>query len=795
MSTDNDQPSNPWPDVGSEPLLFLLDVGHDVERELLSDWLDKTRPENIAPEVAADRLALPILYGVKGRVEVGDLPERLRDRDQARIIPVRVVWLPPKSARQGRPRLRDLFLGDVRHPGRFAARWILRLDPRRAVCVAGASATVGELRERFERQNVSDAGGDQSAEFASFVVRQAGVTLDVAERRLQGNRYKVPRFVADALQSSVSFNQALAELAAELNRPLAELRNEAREYMDEMIARPSPFFIDWMGNLTRSFVRLGYKGKIATAEADIERTRALMRDRPTALLWTHKSHVDGPAITRVLYENDLPAPHTFGGINMAFAGAGALGRRAGAIFIRRSFTDNPVYKLVFRHYLGYLMEKRFPFSWAFEGTRSRVGKLMPPRYGLIKYVVEAARATGTENLTFIPVSISYDLIGETSDYAREQAGHKKRPESLRWFLGYVRKLRAPKGRIYMDFCEPVVIEGAVPDEDDLNIPKIAFEVAVRVNEVTPVTFPSLVCLALLAAAPRALTFAELRRELIGLILWLRRRNIRMSDNFDEGNDAELEELAQMTIDRGLVMQYDEGPDTVYGISEDQYPQASYYRNTIVHYFVNKAILELALVGVQGVRGAKRPQSFWAETERLRDLFKFEFFYAPKAEFRTQLEGELARYADDWAAILGGSAKEFKAFIASFRPLVAHATLLPYIEAYGVVADVFRDLDPETPLEEKDCIAKSLKLGQQRLLQRRVSSKASIAKTLFANGYQLMCNRGLTADGEPKLQERRAAVAEEFEELSRRLRTIESLAADATRSAGRPKRAGQRETRK
>jgi glycerol-3-phosphate O-acyltransferase len=120
----------------------------------------------------------------------------------------------------------------------------------------------------------------------------------------------------------------------------------------------------------------------------------------------------------VCFDNDFPAPHILGGVNMAFAGLGFLARRAGAIFIRRSFQDDPLYKMILRQYISYLMEKRFPLSWAFEGTRSRVGKLMPPRYGLLKYVMDSAHATGLRNLHIIPISISYDMIGDVKDYAK-----------------------------------------------------------------------------------------------------------------------------------------------------------------------------------------------------------------------------------------------------------------------------------------------------------------------------------------------------------------------------------------
>lgn len=775
MAAKLDSVTNPLPDVSAGPVLFLLDASHSVEQELLESWVKDTRKSSAQQEHSVDAVVLPILFGVKGRLKLGELPDKLEGAGETRVVPARVVWLPRESARRNTPRLRDLFLGDSRHPGKLAARAILKMDPGRAHCIVGASATLHELRDRFESLAVpTDAAGARD-KFAAFVLRQAGLALDVAERRLKGNRYKVPRYVAESLRASPQFSEALEKLAAELGRPVAALREEADRYMKEMIAQPNPFFIDWMGAVTRRIVSLGYEKDIVTDPDDVERTRAIMRDNPTALLWSHKSHVDGMAVLSILYENDLPAPHSFGGINMAFFGLGTLGRRSGVIYIRRTFADNPVYKLVFRHYLGYLMEKRFPFSWAFEGTRSRVGKLMPPRYGMIKYVLEAAHATGTTDLHFIPVSISYDLIGEAAEYALEEAGASKRPESFGWFLGYIRKLRAPKGRVYLDFCKPVVVKGAVPHVNDVDVPKIAFEVAVRVNDVTPVTFASLACMALLGAAPRALTFEEFRDEVRSLVDWLRVRNVRMADYFEKRRDRQVVRLARITIARGLVMRYDEGPETVYGIPEDGYATAGYYRNTIVHYFVNKAILELALAGATNLDDAGGMDAFWQETERLRDIFKFEFFYAAKAEFRRQLEEELARYAPDWEARIAPGGESAAAFLAEMRPLVAHATLLPYVEAYGVVADIVQGLEPDEGIDEKDCVSRSLKLGQQRRLQGRISNSASISKVLFANGYRQLSHMGLTGAGNPANGELRRVAAADSAELARRMTRIRSLA--------------------
>src|SRR3546814_1432817 len=89
------------------------------------------------------------------------------------------------------------------------------------------------------------------------------------------------------------------------------------------------------------------------------------------------------------------------------------------IFVRRSCQDQPVYNMVLRHYIAWLLAKRFPLSWAFEGTRSRLGKLMPPKYGLMKYVLDAAHATGTRDVHFVPFVTSFDLIRNVEEYAAE----------------------------------------------------------------------------------------------------------------------------------------------------------------------------------------------------------------------------------------------------------------------------------------------------------------------------------------------------------------------------------------
>lgn len=755
--------------ANGQSVIYLLDTANSVEETLLKEWLQKERSLD---EPNAQPFTVPILRSG----DLDRLSQALSASDDTLIAPLRVVWQPPGIVHKA-PRLRDLLLGDRHRPGILRASLIKRSYPERVAYVAGQPAMIAQLQDLFNESHAASAQGEPDS-FASFVERQASLVLDIAERSLQGSRYKVPKFVAENLRAGSKFNAAIDSLSAETGRPRHDLMNESRAYMREMIAKPATFWIDVMGVLTRFICSLGYEAKIVCDKKSIERVRQLVRENPSVILWTHKSHVDGFAINGLCFDNDFPAPHILGGINMAFAGLGFLGRRTPAIFIRRTFRDNPVYKLVLRHYLGFLMEKRFPLSWAFEGTRSRVGKLMPPRYGLLKYALDAARETDARNIHILPVSISYDLITDVADYAAEQTGTKKKPESLGWFLSYVKRLRQPMGRVYLNFGEPVVLKKAPPEDDDLALPRIAFQVAVNANAATPITLPSLGCMVLLGATPQALTTRELRSEVIALIEWAQNRKIPLTSDFDLENVDHLRAVAGIMIDSGLVTSYAEGPQKVYGIAADHQLQASYYRNTVIHYFINKAITEVALAAAGEAQEQPLAEVFWAEAERIRDLMKFEFFYSPLPQFREELKSELTEVQTQWQSVLAEGGAATNQMLAAMHPFVAHATLLHFVEAYSVVADLLADHPSNEAFDEKDCVTRAVKYARQLILQRRILSQASISELLFRNAFKLMENQGLIALGDESLAARRNAIALELRDLRLRLRRIRAMAVTA-----------------
>lgn len=755
------------PGLGTAQPVYILDTRHRIEERVLRDWL------HAGGSAASD--CITVRMPAAGQEKLDRLAAVLAADVDRPVIALRVAWRPRRDVHEHGMRLRDLLL-DPRRPGFVRASWILSRDRRRAQCVAGEPVTIGELERHFTAELAGAEAGGREA-FARFVVRDAAARLDAAEGVALGSRYRVPRFVADDILASRGFLPSLEQVAGSQGRSTGELLRESRRYLAELVSIPSPLFLDARARLDRFLFTRGYEKRVRFDPAELERLRSSMQTNATLLLFTHKSYLDASLPTLLCYSNGLPMLHTFGGINMDFAGFGALVRRSGGILIRRSFQGNAVYKLVLRKYVGYLLERRFPLSWALEGTRSRLGKLMPPRYGLLKYTLDAAHDAGIADVHIYPFVTSFDLIRDVDEFVAEQTGRVKQPESLKWFAGYVRSLRRPMGAVRVDIGDPVVVRRPPEPDDRLALAKIAFEVSVQANRVTPLNVTGVMCLVLLGTAPRGATAHELVKLVAVLARWARDRGIRLSDELAaDDRDALLANVDRL-VTSGLLVRYDEGSEVVYAIEPSRHPVASYYRNTIVHHFLDKAILELSLFKAEESAGGDFEAMFWAETERLRELFKFEFFYPPREEFRAALVGELTRVDPRWRERLVGGPLETRRLARRLQPFIGHAALLPFVEAYAVVVDLLARLRPGQALGQKACVDMALKEGRQAYLLRRISSEASIGRILFENGYRLAAHLGLAGESTPDAIAGRRELLRELRALAHRMERmrLEALA--------------------
>ena len=187
---------------------------------------------------------------------------------------------------------------------------------------------------------------------------------------------------------------------------------------------------------------------------------------------------------------------------------------------------------------------------------------------------------------------------------------------------------------------------------------------------------------------------------------MRRRALPTTCDLDLDTKEGVQRALDVLVDSGVVACFAEGPEAVYAIGPDQHLTAAYYRNTVIHFFVNGAIAELALLRAAEDDVADRATEFWDEAMRLRDLLKFEFFFAEKEKFRGELRQELALHDGEWESRLTRGSAEILALVERIRPFSAHRVLRPFLEAYRVVSDALERQDPGRSLR-CECSARAM----------------------------------------------------------------------------------------
>ncbi len=640
----------------------------------------------------------------------------------------------------------------------------MRREPDRAQVVVAEPATVAALRARW--------GGAGS--FPHFVSRQARLALDRSERALLGYRYKVPKDVIEAIDDNPEFRAEVAALASRLELTESQAAERTRAALDGLVACMSPIAVDLLSGALRPLH--AYAWDVQADTAGLGRLRELNRRHALVFLPSHRSYADPLLLADVLAEHDFPRNHVLGGDNLRIWPISPLARRAGIVFIRRSFGGDEIYKLALREYLGYLLVKRFNLEWYMEGGRSRTGKLRPPRYGLLAYVADAVARGRADDAYLVPVAITYDQLREVSAMAAEQGGAAKKAEGLGWLASYARGQLTRVGTVHVRFAEPLSLRDALgpggldnhADARRLALQKVAFEVAVRINRVTPVTATALVTLALLGVRDRALTLGQVRGVLEPLRAYLSERALPHSGDVlqtDTGARRVLGALAQQNV----VTVYAGGQEPVYAIERGQHLVAAFYRNSAIHHFIDRAVAEMVMLSA--------PADRWDEAMRLRDQLKFEFFFPDKASYRAELGAELERLDPGWETAADG-----RAVLERSELLMANRVLRSFLDAQLVVAERLAARQPRHPLDQKEFLDECGGVGQQMLLQGQLHGPESLSRELFSSAMKLAANLDLIDPGREELAHRRQAFAARLRDVVARLIMIDEIDAVCRREA-------------
>lgn len=395
---------------------------------------------------------------------------------------------------------------------------------------------------------------------------------------------------------------AVQEAAKAPGQSREKVQKQAERYGHEIAANMSVTVMRLLYQLLNRLWNRLYDG---VEVHDIEAVEALAGTHELVYVPCHRSHIDYLLLSWVLYQKGLMPPHIAAGRNLNMPLIGPLLRGAGAFFMRRSFRNDPLYAAVFNEYLHQLLSRGHPVEYFIEGGRSRTGRMLPPRPGMLSMTLRSHARTPERELAFVPVYIGYEKVLESGAYMRELRTGQKRKESPLALLRALRHLRQPFGHVQVSIGEPLVLgrylDEKLPDwrrQNDAGcndwlrpgVAALGLELSSRINRAAALTPSSLVALTLLAAPHRTLEIELLARQLHTLVALQRQRPGGDRVRLPAGEPADWIERGRHL---GLITRVPHPLGDLMTVNDEGAPRLTWYRNNVLHLFALHALVAFA----------------------------------------------------------------------------------------------------------------------------------------------------------------------------------------------------------
>ncbi|KAB8222588.1 acyltransferase [Aspergillus novoparasiticus] len=447
----------------------------------------------------------------------------------------------------------------------------------------------------------------------------------------------------------------------------SNLKEVVDSILDNMICKmESKRFIRGAYYLSTQLLTRAYHQGIHVSSEEVLRLRSVAEEaakkkQSIVFLPCHKSHVDYVSLQLICYRLGIGLPVVVAGDNLNIPLLGPFLQHAGAMWIRRSFGNDPLYHTVVQAYIDTLLQQGFNFECFIEGGRSRTGKLLSPKFGILSFILDSVLSGRVEDTIICPVSTQYDKVIETESYISELLGQPKRKENLADFLSSSSVLSLKLGRVDVRFHEPWSLREFVtqqltrlPTQIDTNsgrklnheergriLRTLGYRVLSEINDVSVMMPTALVGTVLLTLRGRGVGKAELVRR----VEWLCER-VRMKG----GRVAHFYRYpTEVVVDRALEVLGSNLVGVISGLAEPTYYavdrfQLSFYRNMTIHLFITEALVSTAMYTKVKRGGGPSHQrisytDLLNQVSFLSQLFRGEFIFPPEG-LTTNLEKTL-----------------------------------------------------------------------------------------------------------------------------------------------------------
>ena len=685
----------------------------------------------------------------RGREELDFIEEAVRatwaaDRP-VYVVPLALFW---RKGPQAERRFLNLGYGARNRPSDLAKITSFLTNYRGLYVKTGEPIELHAFVEKRRAEGVATLARKVRRSIMLFLYREEKVVVGPPVRSLQR--------VQDFVLSTPHMQRAIAARAQETGGSVERAQAEAEKILAEIAARMNSTFLALLNVAVTAIFRRMFAGLQVTG---LEKVTEYARNHPIVLMPSHRSYFDFIILSWLFYNRRLVPPHIGARENMGFGPFGFIFRRVGAFFLRRSF-DDPFYKEIFRSYLGYLVSEGFTQEFFIEGGRSRTGKMLAPRFGMVAWNVEAFLQSARRDLFFVPIAITYERLVEEGAMVEEQEGGAKTKESMLNLVRARKFLKRRFGTVWVNFGEPVSLAeslgsrrqqaaGFAESEEAAEtlrevVSAIGFRLVERINWATVANATSVAACALLGEGRRGLFRHELCERMEQLVELLRLQDVKLTAALQGAGD--FDEAIDFLLRADLVKREADPRGEILYFEESNRRALELYRNAIVHYVVAPSFLARRLsVGASDAE-------LRADLDGWLSLFYGEYF-VPRAEIlAAHMDGFLDYFERSGRVERRGDRLEPTEKGRDYFRFLAEQTrgmLEAYQAAFAAAAAIGEQGLGRKALTQ----AAEAQFARGQLLGELCRPEASNAIT-FGNAFGLLAERGILARREPGGRERR-----------------------------------------
>jgi len=538
------------------------------------------------------RVHLRQLRALYNAVDGSTQPPPNEDEERAselQVIPIDVQLVPVSILLGRSPDKQQSFFGIL-----FSENWTIAGRLRRLVSLLlHGRNTLVQFSQPISLREAIDEGLERPRTVRKISrllrvhfrrVRSAAIGPDLSHRRTLVDDILRTRNVRDAIRSQANKNQT--KLPKERRKALKYAREIAADYSYPVV-RVASRGLTWFWNRIYDGIKVRHMddfNRVAHSGAEL------------IYVPCHRSHIDYLLLSYLLYKNGLVVPHIAAGVNLNLPVVGSILRRGGAFFLRRSFRGNPLYSAVFHEYVNALFANGVSMEYFIEGTRSRSGRLLRPRTGMVAMTVRSFLRHQERPVVFVPIYIGYERLVEGGAYIGELSGGRKKKETLGGLMRSWRILREEYGKVHVSFGDPIDLAEHLdashvdwrdmelgPDEkpDWLNptVGALAQKIMIEINRSAHLNPINLLASALLASPKNAMA----EEDLVGQIDLLR----SLASALPYSSKATVTEMdGEAIVDyaeaMGVIQRREHALGDVLVCDEREAVLLSYFRNNMLH---------------------------------------------------------------------------------------------------------------------------------------------------------------------------------------------------------------------